>query len=222
MKYRVALPPLDLSEVRRYAGLRNSDFSPERLQEAVRSVRLLAEGSGTVRYYPYDSVTHSIVTESGALRLTSSSICHHLKDAREVAVMAVTIGNEVEGAIEDAFKRGEYSRGLLLDAAATTAVEAVADRLNRMIDEDAKRRGFMTAFRYSPGYGDWNITVQSDIVRLAEGDAIGIHTTDASMLIPRKSVTAIVPLCDHCDESRAQRCKICPQKDCLSRKETTS
>lgn len=222
MKYRIALPPLDQAEVRRYAGLRASDFAQERIREAILAVQLLTEGYGTVRHYPYDNLRHAIITEDGTLPLTGSSICRHLKCARAVAVMAVTIGESVERAIEEAFADGNYSHALLLDAAATTAVEAVADQLNRMIDESAKKRGLATSFRYSPGYGNWQITVQSDIVRLSEGDRIGIRVTDTSMLVPRKSVTAIVPLCDYTPSASPHGCAICPQKNCLSRKETTS
>ncbi|MBQ2246753.1 MAG: methionine synthase, partial [Selenomonadales bacterium] len=194
MKYRIPIPTLDVHTIRRYAGLKSSEFPPERVREAAQTVRLLAEGVGSIRYYPYDSTTHTIIAESGDLSLTSDAICRHLAEAEEVAVMAVTVGSAVEEAIDSAFSAGEYSRALLLDAAATTATEACADYLNRTVTAEAKRRGLYTAFRFSPGYGDWDITVQSDIVRLSEGDSIGITVTESSMLIPRKSVTAVIPL----------------------------
>ena len=192
MKYRIPIPTLDPHTVRRYAGLKSSDFPPERVREAAQTVRLLAEGQGSVRYYPYDSTTHTIIAESGNLSLTSDAICRHLAEAEEVAVMAVTIGNAVEKTIDSAFAAGEYSHALLLDAAATTATEACADWLNRTVTAEARRRGLYTAFRFSPGYGDWDITVQDDIVRLSEGNSIGITVTESSMLLPRKSVTAFV------------------------------
>ncbi|MBR0324876.1 MAG: methionine synthase, partial [Selenomonadales bacterium] len=206
MKYRIPIPTLDVHTIRRYAGLKSSDFPPERMREAAQTVRLLAEGVGSIRYYPYDSTTHTIIAESGDLSLTSDAICRHLAEAEEVAVMAVTVGSAVEEAIDSAFSAGEYSRALLLDAAATTATEACADYLNRTVTAEAKRRGLYTAFRFSPGYGDWDITVQSDIVRLSEGDSIGITVTESSMLIPRKSVTAVIPLRAQKAEALAHGC----------------
>jgi cobalamin-dependent methionine synthase I len=176
---------------------------------------------GSIRYYPYDSTTHTIIAESGDLSLTSDAICRHLAEAEEVAVMAVTVGSAVEEAIDSAFSAGEYSRALLLDAAATTATEACADYLNRTVTAEAKRRGLYTAFRFSPGYGDWDITVQSDIVRLSEGDSIGITVTESSMLIPRKSVTAVIPLRAQKAEALAHGCSACTHQKCPSRKEIT-
>lgn len=221
MKYRIPIPALDVHTIRRYAGLKSSDFPPERVREAAQTVRLLAEGVGSIRYYPYDSTTHTIIAESGDLSLTSDAICRHLAEAEEVAVMAVTVGSAVEEAIDSAFSAGEYSRALLLDAAATTATEACADYLNRTVTAEAKRRGLYTAFRFSPGYGDWDITVQSDIVRLSEGDSIGITVTESSMLIPRKSVTAVIPLRAQKAEALAHGCSACTHQKCPSRKEIT-
>ena len=209
MKYRIPIPTLDVHTIRRYAGLKSSDFPPERVREAAQTVRLLAEGVGSIRYYPYDSTSHTILAESGDLTLMSDAICRHLAEAEEVAVMAVTVGSAVEEAIDSAFSAGEYSRALLLDAAATTATEACADYLNRTVTAEAKRRGLYTAFRFSPGYGDWDITVQSDIVRLSEGDSIGITVTESSMLIPRKSVTAVIPLRAQKAEALAHGCSFC-------------
>jgi hypothetical protein len=221
MKYRIPIPTLDVHTIRRYAGLKSSEFPPERVREAAQTVRLLAEGVGSIRYYPYDSTTHTIIAESGDLSLTSDAICRHLAEAEEVAVMAVTIGSAVEEAIDSAFSAGEYSRALLLDAAATTATEACADYLNRTVTAEAKRRGLYTAFRFSPGYGYWDITVQSDIVRLSEGDSIGITVTESSMLIPRKSVTAVIPLRAQKAEALAHGCSACTHQKCPSRKEIT-
>lgn len=221
MKYRIPIPTLDTHTVRRYAGLRSSDFPPARVREAAQTVRLLAVGEGSVRYYPYDSANHTIIAESGSLTLTSDAIRRHLAEAEEVAVMAVTIGNAVEQAIDTAFCAGEYSHALLLDAAATTATEACADWLNRTITAEARRHGLYTAFRFSPGYGDWDITVQPEIVRLSEGASIGISVTESSMLLPRKSVTAVIPLRAQKAEALAHGCSVCTHQKCPSRKEIT-
>lgn len=221
MKYRIPIPALDVHTVRRYAGLKSSEFPTERVREAAQNVQLLAEGRGSVRYYPYDTSRGAVLCPTGELILEGDAIRRHLADAEQVAVMAVTIGTAAEQAVEEAFSAGEYSRALLLDAAATTVAEACADWLNRTVTTEARRRGLYTAFRFSPGYGDWSITVQRDIVRLSEGDTIGIRVTDSSMLLPRKSVTAVIPLRAYKAESPAHSCSTCTQANCLSRKEIT-
>ncbi len=51
----------------------------------------------------------------------------------------MTVGEDVEIRSEQLFKQGNYTVGLLLDAAATTAVEQVADQVNEVINTIAKK-----------------------------------------------------------------------------------
>ena len=51
--------------------------------------------------------------------------------------------------------------------------------------------------RYSPGYGDWPITVQPRIAALLDTPKrIGLYVTDTFLMLPRKSVTAVMGLSD--------------------------
>lgn len=78
--------------------------------------------------------------------------------------MAVTGGAELEGSIENCFKQDRYALGLLLDAAATAAVEQTADAVNSFIAQEMSKVGLVALRRFSPGYGDWDITDQSLVV----------------------------------------------------------
>ena len=90
------------------------------------------------------------------------------------------------------FKEGNYTLGLLLDAAATTAVEQVADQVNEVIDQKAKKQGYATTWRFSPGYGDWPLEIQPQLGKIIKTEQIGLQVTDNFLLFPRKSVTAII------------------------------
>jgi cobalamin-dependent methionine synthase I len=134
--------------------------------------------------------------------------------------MAVTIGSAIEDEIDNLFLAKEYTKGLIMDAAATTATEMVADQLNRYIDELAAKRGFKTTWRYSPGYGDWPLAQQSALVKAIHADKIGITLTTSCMLMPRKSVTAIIGLKRTADFGCGPSgCAGCSMHGCASRKE---
>lgn len=81
-----------------------------------------------------------------------------------------------------------------MDAAATTAVEHVADGIEQAIDQKFNMQGLVRRWRFSPGYGDWPIQAQPEMLRLAKAHEIGISLTSSLMLTPRKSVTAIIGL----------------------------
>jgi cobalamin-dependent methionine synthase I len=138
-------------------------------------------------------------------------------------MMAVTIGDPIETTITNHFGAGNYTAGLLLDAAATAAVESIADQVNHLIDSLAAKKGYATTWRFSPGYGDWNITIQQKILAALHAGTIGLTATESFMLQPRKSITAAIGLRSKncCQNSLPQTtsCVTCAQKTCLARKE---
>lgn len=188
------LQEIDLQETKRYAGIRaGKDFPDDLVAEACSAAQALAAPKGIFQQCWYDSPSYSLLCDK-PFTIMGEQIRHHLDNAEIAVVMAVTVGSALEKEIDRLFLAKEYTKGLLMDAAATTATEAVADQLNRYIDEAAAKKGYHTAWRYSPGYGDWPLTQQTDLARAIQADQIGIAVTPSYMLIPRKSVTAIIGL----------------------------
>ena len=83
-----------------------------------------------------------------------------------------------------------------MDAAATTAVEHVADGIEQAIDQKFNMQGLVRRWRFSPGYGDWPIQAQPEMLRLAKAHEIG--------LIPKTQDV----------EPEKQSCKYCPNPNC--------
>lgn len=210
--YNGTLFRVDQKEMLRYAGVRPQDEVPQAVVERVqREALVLAEPRGIWQCLPYDKENYTI---AGELTLAGNSIHKHLAHSEAVAVLAVTVGDEIEKASDAHFKRGEYFEGLLLDAAATAMTEQIADQVNEVIKREAKKRGEQTTWRFSPGYGDWPVTQQQQFCRLIQAEQIGIHVTDHSMLFPRKSVSAIIGM-GSCDQKPAPlKCRACALKTC--------
>jgi cobalamin-dependent methionine synthase I len=68
----------------------------------------------------------------------------------------------------------------------------MADRVDAIVQTEIQRAGYERTMRYSPGYGDWDLTVQAELLRLVGADVIGVSCTETSILQPRKSVTAVI------------------------------
>ena len=101
---------------------------------------------------------------------------------------------DVEIRSEQLFKQGNYTVGLLLDAAATTAVEQVADQVNEVINTIAKKQGYKPTWRFSPGYGNWPLEFNHKLAKIIKTEMIGFTSNRELFIIPRKSVTAIIGL----------------------------
>ena len=133
--YNGMLPVINKDEVKRYAGLRHAEDFPEKfVDEACKEIQLLATPKGVYQEYDYDA-ENKVILSNPPLKIEGSIIEKHLEKSTKVYVLGVTVGEDVERRSEQLFKQGNYTVGLLLDAAATTAVEQVADQVNEVFFE---------------------------------------------------------------------------------------
>ncbi|MEC4295197.1 hypothetical protein [Adlercreutzia shanghongiae] len=126
--------------------------------------------------------------------LPGEDIARHLEGCDEVALMAVTLGAQSEMLLrrEQALSATD---GLLVDACASSLVEQAADALNALIAEEAAARGLAATPRFSPGYGDLPLSCQPAFLAACGADrALGMRATAANLLVPAKSITAVIGL----------------------------
>jgi len=86
----------------------------------------------------------------------------------------------------------EAAQAAVLDVVASEAVEGLADAVNKMINDRASKEGYETVMRFSPGYGDWDVSDQKKIFDILEMDKLGIELTESYLMVPEKTITAIV------------------------------
>jgi hypothetical protein len=124
----------------------------------------------------------------------SRDIIKLLKGCGLAAGFAVTIGPALEQKRDQCLKDKETTRALVLDAAGSVAVEELAGITNRQIERLYAEKGYAATRRFSPGYGDWNVSGQKDLLDWLGAGQIGIKLTDAFEMLPEKSVSAILGL----------------------------
>ena len=130
-----------------------------------------------------------------------------LKDCSQVILMAVTLGSETERLLRTAQARS-MGEAVILDAAAGAAVENVCDNLCRDLEAQFSPR-FLTD-RFSPGYGDFPFSQQRAFFDLLDiTRRIGVSLTESGLMLPQKSVTALMGLADTPQEHRHRGCAAC-------------
>ena len=119
-------------------------------------------------------------------------IAKFAQGAQAFALIAVTLGAESERLLKRERALGAVA-GILVDACASSAVESATDELQRRIGEAIAPLGLVADKRFSPGYGDLPLSIQPAFVRTIDADRLlGLSVTESDMLIPTKSITAIV------------------------------
>jgi hypothetical protein len=153
------------------------------------------------------------------LILEGRDIEEHLKYSKQCAVMAVTLGNLVDAKIRY-YEKFNLTKALILDACATVIIESACDEIQEEIRKEALKTNKGITYRYSPGYGDFPIDIQKKILDILEAQKkIGLSVTEDSILIPRKSVTAVIGFQDRSIISEHPGCKSCSRhKNCEYKK----
>ena len=218
--YNAKLLNIDPVEVRRYAGLRKAEnFDEQNIIRACEEAQLLIDVRGIWNIYDYECKSQTILSETPVI-IEGKFIGKHLENCDKVICMAATVGENIEYEVTKKFKEGEYVYSMLLDAAATTAVEQAADLMEKSMEQQMSREGYTMRWRFSPGYADWPLTQQSELFKLAGASEIGMKLSYAMMLIPRKSITAIIGLVKKVTEQKNEAkhdCAACDKIDCPSR-----
>jgi hypothetical protein len=152
-----------------------------------------------------------------AVTLTGNNIKAHLDDCDSMVLLAATLSAEADRVIRR-FEITDMTHALTADALASAAIEQVCNIAEEEIK--AKTEGKYMTWRFSPGYGDLPISLQSELLTLVDaGRKIGLTVTENDIMIPRKSVTAIIGLSDNPIPPKRRGCAICNMnKTCLFRK----
>lgn len=144
-----------------------------------------------------------------ALVLPGRHIARHLAGCDRCVVLALTLGGQVEQQL-CAATATRIPMAVVLDAAASVLVEQYADAAEALLRAGVEREGRYLTGRFSPGYGDLPITLQDALLRLLNAQrAIGLTVTGSGILVPRKSITALLGSAAHPVQGQLAACDDC-------------
>ena len=221
---RLAIEEADRAEVLRYLGYHGQGFA-EGLDGRVDAMVARCREVGVPRmglasYDVREARDESVELEGCTLRLVGRDVSAHLAGARTVVLMAVTLGADVDRELRR-LSHVDALDQVVFDSVATTFVERAADAAEARIRSWAATQGLFTSWRYSPGYGDLPLSVQADLLAALDATRqLGITLTPSDLMIPTKSVTAVVGVHPTPQPGLASSCSICMLADFCTIKQT--
>ncbi len=209
------LGEIDRKEVVRYLGYRG--HVPDKtimglIEECVTELGQVAMPKYLVRRFEIERNENSVVI--GNLSMNSKSLSKNLKDCREVLSFAATLGMGSDLLLKKNI-RLQITKATVLQAVGAAAIEAFCDQCQKKFEKDLLRENLFLRPRYSPGYGDLNLNVQKDFLELLNASKqIGIYLTDGGVMVPEKTVTAIMGIGPKNMNCNLEGCEVCTQKNC--------
>ena len=180
--------PFDKKEILRYSDCK--DLSPEiekLLNECIEEIKSKLSYKVCYCVLPVKATEKSI--DFDAFRVNSEKLSLNLKNCERVIVFGATLGTEIDRLI---MKHGKLSptKALFFQSIGATQIEVLCDKFLEDIKKDLKVN---LKPRFSPGFGDLELTTQKDIFKILDcSKKIGLPLTDSLLMSPTKSVTAFV------------------------------
>ncbi|MDD3705344.1 MAG: vitamin B12 dependent-methionine synthase activation domain-containing protein [Clostridiaceae bacterium] len=214
---------IDIKEALRYMGHRGQsiDYNTAKLlDDCIAELKDISKNSFLYEIFDIERRAEGLYLKGTTLVLHGKDIAGHLQRAEKCAIMAMTLGIEVDMRIAY-YSKTDLTKGLVLDACATAAAESLCDTVQGKVKAEAKSMGFETTSRYSPGYGDFSIGIQKELTKVLKTyERLGLSVNESSIMIPRKSVTAIIGMQKEGCIKNSFKCSECENKYCLYRKDS--
>ena len=212
---------IDRLEILRYLGHTNQaiDNNTEQLlNECLVEIHELMATNFVYEIFDLDKTHNSISLRGTILVMESKDIANHLAKSDKCTLMSATLGLQVDMRIAY-YSKTDLTKSLILDACASTAIEALCDEVEAKIKKEACDNGYNITTRFSPGYGDLPITLQKSFTQvLRTYPKMGLTVTENSIMLPRKSVTAIIGWQKEELTKKEIKCKSCNKPNCSFRR----
>lgn len=195
-------PPIERAEAIRYLGYgRAQPGEAERalLDAVIDEVAAVGDcrccwTRGPVDW-PSGGEADAVFPKVGPLVLDSPPLVRHLAGCTSAIVFVSTAGRGIDRLLET-YKRLSPARALMVQAVGAALVEAWCDALCAQFAADAVGQGLAPRTRFSPGYGQWSLAPAQEAIFswLEPARRIGVSLTAGGLMVPSKSVSAIVGL----------------------------
>ena len=147
---------------------------------------------------------------SPALSLEGAALEELCRGCERAVLLAATLGAGVDRLIARR-ERESISRAVILDACASAEIERICDEAEPSIIAGKVRNGedIWLTMRFSPGYGGVSPEESVKIIEaLGAGKSVGLSLTRSGMLVPTKSVTAVIGIANE-PRKRYRTCDMC-------------
>ena len=199
----------DISEEEILHFLGYGDAVPdEQTLHALREMKTLVMQSSEPRVVYRVFELHDNQPLDCDVQLAGKDIKRLLQESHACIFMAATLGTRIDKEMKK-LQLQDMMKAVLFDSCASAAIEAVCDQVQEELRE-----------HYPCGYGDLPITLQAGFIQALDAQKrIGLHVNESSLLVPMKSVTAIIGIADRIQPAVLRGCGHCLlAKQCEFRK----
>ena len=203
---------IDRAEALRYLATARPDAGS---MEAIEPVAAALEAALTPRFtfaaFPVRHTPEGEALEGAGLVLPGEMAKTMLKECSHAVLLLCTLGAGFEARLRAVSAR-DMAQAAMLDACGSAYVEAGC-----FDAETAVAARFPDKFltdRFSPGYGDLPLALQPALCAALNAQRrLGVTVTESLLMVPMKTVSAVIGLADTPQPARVRGCAFCARRE---------
>lgn len=200
---------IDEKQVLRYLGFPHpppGDRIYEKVRRAIQEVEAAMRPKHIYRLFLIKRDCNGrLLLAEACMPLPGDSMAAHLAGCGRAIVLAATLGDAADRLLR-LWQLQDMEMAVVIDACLTAAIEGYADEVQEGL---AGQYGPLTP-RFSPGYGDFPLEVQRELLHCLDATRrIGLTLTQSLLMVPTKSITAVMGLANACEQEKKNSCESC-------------
>lgn len=216
---QVMMPTIPVKEALHMMGWRGSELDSvllEQVKALIAQAEQMLEPRVIMQRFP---IAEDGTLQGTAFAIQGKDVRDMLQGCSEAVLLAATLGVQSERMLLQMQAR-DRAKAVMLDAVFSAAIEAVCDAQECALREALEKQGRYLTDRFSPGYGDMPLAQTKGVCSVLEAERrIGLTVSAHGLMIPRKSVTAIMGISTQPVKRREGGCSACAMREqCLLRK----
>lgn len=210
---RVTLDAIPMREILHFLGWRGTPLDAALIAQLRElSLRALKSMEPRIELRRF-ALTADGLLEGTAYRPEGGDAAALLASCHEAVLLAATLGAQSERLLLQEQARSG-AQAVLMDAVLSAAIEAICDQAEEALRAQLGAQGMYLTDRFSPGYGDMPLGQTRMICDVLNADrSIGLTVSSSGIMIPRKSVTAIMGISKTLVPRRPKGCAGCAARD---------
>jgi len=201
---------VNIEEAYRYIGCRGIPKG-ETLNDLQNAAELIEENAKPRVVFKICDIVrdNGISLSDTCLKLEGQAVDALLHDSDKCIIFCATIGSDIDPLLRK-WQIKDITFASMLDACASSAVESLCNNIENELSEEYTSQGCYLTDRFSPGYGDLSISIQKNFCAVLDTSRkIGVSVSESGIMIPRKSVTALIGISNKEQKHRVTGCDDC-------------
>lgn len=170
-----------------YCGVSADEQTGSLIDEVYQELLKVIQPKYIYREYDFDRSDDGVTIED--IEFKSKKFLFHLKNSSSVVLFGATLGAGADTLVRR-YSVSDTARAAVTHAVAASLIENLCDQA---CEEIKYTLGGTHRPRFSPGYGDLEISTQRDFFKLLDmSRRLGVSLSDGCIMTPTKSVTAFI------------------------------